>query len=98
MFRSAQGRRIVAMTRTCQLEQAMGEIGSCPENACAFWEPGGAVLPGRCAFDRVDLSDRAEVAAELLQIRALLESPGAASAEQDLRHRLHHLLNESEDD
>jgi len=23
---------------------------------CPFWEPGGAVLSGRCAFERLDLS------------------------------------------
>jgi hypothetical protein len=86
------------MTGACQLEQATGQAGSCPERACAFWEPGGAVLPGRCAFDRLDLSGRPEVAAELLRIRALLESSCSASEEQDLRHLSHHLLNESGED
>lgn len=86
------------MTGACQLEQATGQAGSCPERACAFWEPGGAVLPGRCAFDRLDLSGRPGVAAELLRIRALLESPVSSSAEQDLRHLFHHLLNAGGDD
>ena len=86
------------MSRICALEQTMGRIVPCPESACAFWEPGGAVLPGRCAFDRLDLSGRPEVAAELLRIRVLLESPASAAAEQDLRHRFHKLLNESGDD
>jgi hypothetical protein len=86
------------MTRTCALEHAMGRAAPCPENACPFWEPGGAVLPARCAFDRLDLSGRPEVAAELLRIRSLLESPASAAAEHDLRHLFHRLLNESEDD
>ncbi len=59
---------------------------------------GGAALPGRCAFERLDLSGRPEVAGELLQIRDLLESPPSADDERDARHRFHHLLNESEDD
>ena len=86
------------MTRSCALEQTMGRVVACPESECPFWEPGGAVLPGRCAFERLDLGGRTEVAAELLRIRALLESPASAAAEQDLRHRFHHLLNESGDD
>jgi hypothetical protein len=86
------------MTRICALEHALGRVVSCPESDCPFWEPGGAVLPGRCAFDRLDLSGRPEVAAELLRIRALLESPASPSDEQALRHRFHHLLNEGGDD
>ena len=46
------------MTRSCALEQTMGRVVACPESECPFWEPGGAVLPGRCAFDRLDLGGR----------------------------------------
>ena len=85
------------MPSLCALEQAVGCSGHCPESGCPFWEPGGAALPGRCAFEQVDLSGRPEVAGELLRIRALLESPASAEVERDARHRFHHLLNESED-
>jgi hypothetical protein len=85
------------MARICALEQTQGRVVPCREGDCPFWEPGGAVLSGRCAFDRLDLSGRSDVAAELLRIRTSLESP-TSSAEQDLRHLFHHLLNEGGDD
>ena len=58
--------------RLCALEHAVGRAGACPESGCPFWEPGGAVLPGRCAFEQIDLRPL-ELADELLQIRVLLE-------------------------
>ena len=86
------------MTRLCALEHAVGRGAPCPEIDCPFWEPGGAVLPGRCAFERLDLSGRPEAAQELLRIRELLESPVSAEAEADSRRLFHRLLNQSEDD
>jgi hypothetical protein len=85
------------VTRLCALEHAVGRAGTCPESGCPFWEPGGAVLPGRCAFEQIDLAGRSDVAGELLQIRALLESPVSVDADRDARHRFHQLLNGSED-
>jgi len=85
------------VTRPCALEHAAGHGGSCPESGCPFWEPGGAVLAGRCAFERLDLAGRPEVAEELLRIRALLESPAPAETEREARHLFHQLLNESQD-
>jgi hypothetical protein len=85
------------MTRLCTLEQTAGLSVVCPEGACPFWEPGGAVLPGRCAFERLDLSRWPGVAHELLQIRELLEPPASAEAQRDARQRFHRLLNETED-
>jgi hypothetical protein len=85
------------MTRLCALERAVGRSEPCPERGCPFWEPGGAVLSGRCAFERLDLSGRPEVALELLRIRELLEPPASAGAEPAPRHLFHRLLNESED-
>ena len=61
------------MTRLCALERAVGRHELCPEAGCPFWEPGRAVLPGQCAFERLDLAGRQEVAQELLRIRELLE-------------------------
>jgi len=84
--------------RLCALEHAVGRSAPCPESDCPFWEPGGAVLPGQCAFERLDLSGRPDAARELLRIRELLESPLSAEAEGDARHLFHRLLNQSEDD
>lgn len=86
------------MTTRCALEQAVGRSAPCPESECAFWEPGGAVLAGRCAFERLDLSRWPEVVSELLQVRGLLEPPVSAESEREARHLLHRLLNEGEDD
>jgi hypothetical protein len=57
----------------CRLKAALGEVQKCPEEACPFWEPGGAVLDGRCAFERVDLPSHPDVATLLLRIRSELE-------------------------
>ncbi len=88
----------LSTTRLCALEQAVGRSAPCSESDCPFWEPGGAVLPGQCAFERLDLSGRPEAAQELLRIRGLLEPPVSAEAERDARHLFHRVLNESEDD
>jgi hypothetical protein len=79
----------------CSLEEAIGRYVRCAETKCAFWEPGGAVLHGRCAFERLDLHARAEIAEELLRIRGLLDSAESTEAEQSARHLYHRLLNES---
>jgi hypothetical protein len=53
---------------------ARGEFENCPEERCAFWEPGGAVLKGDCLVERlgVDVRDT-ELAAYLLEVRERLE-------------------------
>ena len=86
------------MTTLCALEQTAGLSVVCPEGTCPFWEPGGAVLQGRCAFERLDLSRWPEVASELLQIRHVLEPPTSGEAEREARHRFHRLLNETDED
>jgi hypothetical protein len=85
------------MDRFCPLEALGGRKRACPEVGCPFWEPGGAVVQGRCAFERLDLAGRPEVAAELLRIREQLSS---VSAEDERRcwARYHHVLNESTDE
>jgi hypothetical protein len=85
------------MTTHCALDHAVGRSAPCPESDCPFWEPGGAVLPGRCAFERLDLSRWPGVASELLQVREMLKPAVSAESEREARHRFHHLLNESED-
>lgn len=61
------------MTRLCALERAVGRHEVCPEAGCPFWEPGAKALSGQCAFERLDLAGRQDVAQELLRIRELLE-------------------------
>lgn len=53
---------------------AQGEVEACPRESCAFWEPGGAVLPGGCIIDRLGTDVRRnDLAAYLLDIRRRLE-------------------------
>jgi hypothetical protein len=53
---------------------AQGEVEVCPEQRCALWEPGGAVLSGNCLVERlgIDVRDR-ELATYLLETRDRLE-------------------------
>lgn len=85
---------IETITRLCSLEATVGRLKACPEGACPFWEPGGAVLEGRCAFEGLDLLRRPDVVSELLRVRE--ELAGAAPDKDDgARHSYHRLLNES---
>lgn len=61
----------------CRLEEAAGRRLVCPEDECAFWEPGGAVLDGRCIVEGIDFSRDRDVARWLLGIRQRLEEPSA---------------------
>lgn len=85
------------MNRFCPLDAHGGRKRACSELGCPFWQPGGAVVHGRCAFERLDLAGRPEVAVELLRIREQLSS---VSTEDERRGwaRYHHLLNESADE
>jgi hypothetical protein len=86
---------IECTTRLCSLEAAVGRHEACPKGACPFWEPGGAVLDGRCAVEELDIADDASLAAWLLEIRERLASAESTVA-ADAAHRLFsHLLNES---
>jgi hypothetical protein len=81
----------------CPLDAVAGRKRACPELGCPFWEPGGAVVRGRCAFERLDLAGRPQLAAELLRIREQLSSVSAADERRGWA-RYHHLLNESTDE
>ena len=50
----------------------------CPQERCAFWEPGGAVVRGACVIERfgVDMR-RVDVAAYLLEVRDRLDEARA---------------------
>jgi hypothetical protein len=58
----------------CHLELAVGRVAACPAERCAFWEPGGAALPGSCAVERLALDARPDLASWLLSVRARLEA------------------------
>jgi hypothetical protein len=84
--------------RNCSLAAAVGKSETCPEDACPFWEPGGAALEAHCAFERIPLPADASLAAWLLEIRGRLESASSVEEDRAIRAAFHHLLNESGDE
>jgi len=80
--------------RQCTLRLAAeGEVEACPEERCALWEPGGAVLEGNCLVERLGIEARdPELAAYLLETRERLErARDLAEAEQAHREFAHRL-------
>jgi hypothetical protein len=59
----------------CMLRLAAdGTTEPCPAERCAFWEPGGAVVEGRCLIERLGVDvRRPELAAYLLETRECFE-------------------------
>jgi hypothetical protein len=54
-------------TKTCSLKLgAFGEVEPCSEEECAFWEPGGAVVPGECFIERLGIDVQSPGLAEYL--------------------------------
>ena len=78
--------------RLCSLGAAVGTSETCTEAACPFWEPGGAVLAGRCAFERLDIAADASLAEWLLEIRHRLEDASSVEEDSALRAAFHHLI------
>jgi hypothetical protein len=74
--------------KTCSLRlAAFREIELCPENRCAFWESGGAVLQGNCLVERLGIDVRdPELAAYLLEVRERVER-ARDSSEAEVAHR-----------
>jgi hypothetical protein len=83
--------------RLCSLKTAVGKSEACPEDLCPFWEPGGAARGGRCAFEQLDITADASLAAWLLEIRGRLENASSAEEEHAMRATFHHLLNDSDE-
>ncbi|HEY5693252.1 MAG TPA: hypothetical protein VIR14_01980 [Gaiellaceae bacterium] len=83
--------------RHCSLEAAVGRSRVCPEAGCAFWEPGGAALGGRCAIEHLGIAPDAPLATWLLEIRERLEAGSSEEEQRALRGVFHHLLNGSSD-
>jgi hypothetical protein len=84
--------------RRCRIAAAAGRDEACPEPACPFWEPGGAVLDGRCPIDPLDLDGRADLAAWLLRLRARLEAAGTAEEADRTRRALYALIDTGDAD
>jgi hypothetical protein len=82
-------------TRLCSLATAAGRAEACPEDACPFWEPGGAALGGRCAIERLGVVADDALASWLLEIRGKLEAASSEDEERALRGVFHQLLNGS---
>jgi hypothetical protein len=59
----------------CMLRLAAeGKTEVCPRDRCSFWEPGGAVLEGRCLMERLGVDvRRPDLAAYLLETRRRLD-------------------------
>jgi hypothetical protein len=86
-----------SVVRQCRLAAAIGQTEACPESACVFWDPGGAVLEGRCSFEQLELSGKPELAALLLETRSALEAAATATERRDTRRELYRMLNEEMD-
>ena len=97
LTRKDPGDRGDEIASLCRLNEALGVAEECPEEVCPFWEPGGAVLPGRCAFEGLDLAGRRDLAGFLLRIRAGLHTADS-SEERDARRLFFRRLNEGRGD
>jgi hypothetical protein len=82
----------------CRLTSVAGHPEPCPEDRCPFWERGGAVLPGRCGFEQIDLADKAELAGFLLRIRRALEEFRASEEDHEALRLFYRALNEGQDE
>ena len=82
-------------TRLCSLEATVGRLEACSEGECPFWEPGGAALGGRCAFEELDIRADVPLATWLLELRERLASSESTVAADAARRLFYHLLNGS---
>ncbi len=73
-----------AEPRLCRLEETEGLHVVCVEDRCAFWEPGGAVLEGRCVLEGIDFSREPGLARWLIEIR---DGIGQANGHSPPAHR-----------
>jgi hypothetical protein len=81
--------------RICRLDESAGHERRCTEDECVFWEPGGAVVEGRCAFEQLDLAARPGLVAELIRLRDLLDAATPGARDSSAWHEYHRFLNES---
>ena len=83
----------MATRSRCSLAAVANRDEACV-TTCPFWEPGGAVLDGRCAFEDIELEGRAPLVAELLKLRERLFELEVDAHAAELRHVFHRVLNE----
>lgn len=83
------------MSRICHLDAAAGRERICPESRCAFWEPGGAVVEGRCGVEQIDFAGRPGLVSEFLRLRDLLDGAAPLALDPEAWHEYHRLLNDS---
>ncbi|MDQ2910057.1 MAG: hypothetical protein M3R39_03435 [Actinomycetota bacterium] len=81
----------------CRFQETLGVAEECPQESCPFWQPGGVVLDGRCAFERLDLAGRADLAAFLLRIRDDLRTGRAPRSSSEARLLFFQRLNERDE-
>jgi hypothetical protein len=93
----AERKEVTVKLNPCRLNEAFGVAEECPEEACPFWEPGGAVLAGRCTFEGLDLAGRRDLAGYLLRIREGLHS-AETGAKREARRLFFQRLNEGRGD
>jgi hypothetical protein len=73
--------------KRCTLRAATGSEELCPQERCAFWEAGGAVVDGGCLIERLGVDvRRPDLAAYLLETRKRLEEARDLS-EAESAHR-----------
>jgi hypothetical protein len=77
----------------CRLAAVAQRDEACA-STCPFWEPGGAVLDGRCAFDAVELGGRTPLVMELLELRQRFHEAGVDAHLDELRHTFRRIINE----
>jgi hypothetical protein len=82
----------------CRFQAELGVEELCPEEACAFWDRGGVLLEGRCSFQSLDLSGRADLASLLLEIRKDLEAARTREEEHEARLLFFRRLNAGRSD
>ena len=73
--------------KRCTLRLATGVVEFCPQQACAFWEEGGAVVQGGCVIERLGPDVRKpDVAGYLVEVRERLDKARDLS-EAEAAHR-----------
>ena len=76
-------------TKLCTLYHAHGRHEPCTRERCAFWEDGGAVLPGNCLVERLGIDVRNPGLAEyLLEVRERVERARDRSEAEAARRNL----------
>lgn len=79
--------------KRCTLRLATGVVEFCPQQRCAFWEEGGAVVEGGCVIERLGPDVRKpEVADYLADVRERLDRARdrseAEAAHREFAHRI----------